>query len=77
MDFNDFRKALAADKAFAEKFAACKTPEALVEAAAREGYTFTVGDLKNNTEVSLEELKESTGGWVCDWTVKVIVVDDG
>ncbi len=58
----DFRKAIVADKAFAKKFAACKTAEALVEAAAKEGFIFTVADIKNNTDLLPEELEKAAGG---------------
>ncbi len=61
-NFVDFRKAVVADDDFAKKFAACKTAEALVEAAAKEGFIFTVEDIKNNTELLPEELAKSAGG---------------
>ena len=76
MNCTDFRRAVAADKAFAEKFAACKTPEALVEAAAREGYTFTIEDIRNNTEVSLEELERTTGGFQGDFKLSAFLRHD-
>ena len=72
MNYTDFRKKLAADKAFGAKFSACKTPAALVEAAAKEGFTFTEDDIKNSTELLPEELEKAAGGsWIVsgDWFV--------
>ena len=63
MTYIDFRKKIATDKEFAAKFAECKTPEALVEAAAKEGYEFTVEDINENTELLPEELELAAGGW--------------
>lgn len=62
MDYTDFRKKLATDRDFAAKFIEYNTPEALVKAAAAEGYTFTVEDIKNNTDILPEELKIASGG---------------
>ncbi len=62
MNFVDFRKKLAGDKEFAGKFADCSTPAKLVEAAAKEGYTFTVDDINNATELIPEELAVAAGG---------------
>ena len=62
MSFRDFRKKIAVDRAFAAKFVDCKSPEALVEAAAREGYSFTVEDIKNDTELLTEEVALAAGG---------------
>lgn len=73
MTYIDFKKRLITDADFAEKFIKCKTPEALVEAAAREGYIFTVDDIKNNTELIPEELELAAGGlWVNSSTVFII-----
>ena len=72
MNYMDFRKKLIADADFAAKFASCKSPEALVEAAAKEGYSFTVEDIKSNTELLPEELEKAAGGsWIAadDWFV--------
>ena len=62
MNYIDFRKKLATDKSFGAKFADCKTPAALIEAAAKEGFTFTEDDIKNNTDVLPEELEIAAGG---------------
>ena len=81
MTFMDFRKKLADDAGFAAKFADCKTPESLVEAAAKEGYSFTVEDIKNNTELLPEELDKVAGGWIAssDWFIggEYIVTKEG
>ena len=72
MNYMDFRKKLIADADFAAKFAGCKSPEALVEAAAKEGYSFTVEDINTNTELLPEELEKAAGGsWIAssDWFV--------
>ena len=63
MTYIDFRKKIATDNEFAAKFTECKTPEALVEAAAKEGYTFTVADINEQTELLPEELELAAGGW--------------
>ena len=63
MNYMDFKKKVLSDETFAAKFADCKTPEDLVAAAAKEGYTFTVEDIKNNTELLPEELENAAGGW--------------
>ncbi len=62
MNFMDFRKKLVADSDFAAKFADCKSPENLVEAAAKEGYSFTVEDINANRELLPEELEKVSGG---------------
>ena len=71
MNYMDFRKKLAGDAAFRAKFDGCKTLEALIEAAAREGYSFTADEVRNNTELLPEELTTAAGGLlVCpayDW----------
>ena len=65
MNYMDFRKKIATDKEFAAKFTDCKSPEALVETAAKEGYSFTVEDIKSNTELLPEELEKAAGGsWI-------------
>ena len=69
--YRDFRAKLATDRDFAAKFKDCATVEALVEAAAREGYGFTAEEVRNNTEILPEELALTTGGLVIcpapDW----------
>lgn len=62
MDYKDFRRKLSTDTEFARKFDACETVEALIEAAAREGYSFTVEDVKNDTELLPEEAALVAGG---------------
>ena len=64
MDYRDFRKKLATDRDFAAKFKDCATLEALIEAAAREGYGFTAEEVRKNTEILPEELALATGGLV-------------
>ena len=60
--YRDFRAKLATDRDFAAKFKDCATVEALVEAAAREGYGFTAEEVRNNTEILPEELALTAGG---------------
>lgn len=62
MNYMDFRKKLAQDAAFRAKFDGCKTLEALIEAAAREGYSFTAEEVRNDTELLPEELTTAAGG---------------
>ena len=62
MNYMDFRKKLAGDAAFRAKFDGCKTLEALIEAAAREGYSFTADEVRDNTELLPEELTTAAGG---------------
>ena len=63
MNYMDFRKKLAQDAAFRAKFDGCKTLEALIEAAAREGYSFTAEEVRNDTELLPEELTTAAGGF--------------
>ncbi|MBQ3478429.1 MAG: Nif11-like leader peptide family RiPP precursor [Clostridia bacterium] len=62
MNYVDFRKRLAGDAAFRAKFEGCETLDALIEAAAKEGYTFTAEEVRNNTELLPEELMTAAGG---------------
>lgn len=62
MDFRDFRRKLATDNAFAKQFENCHSPEELVAAAAQEGYSFSVEDIKNDTELLPEEIAQVSGG---------------
>ena len=62
MNYVDFRKRLAGDAAFRAKFEGCETLDALIEAAAREGYSFTADEVRNNTELLPEELTTAAGG---------------
>ena len=65
MDYLDFRRKIVADSDFALKFRSCKTPDALIAAAAGDGYIFTIDDMKNNTDLLPEELEAAAGGsWV-------------
>ncbi len=62
MNYVDFRKRLAGDAAFRAKFEGCETLDALIEAAAREGYSFTAEEVRNDTDVLPEELSAAAGG---------------
>lgn len=62
MNYMDFRKRLVQDAAFRAKFDGCETLDALIEAAAREGYTFTAEEVRNDTELLPEELTTAAGG---------------
>lgn len=62
MDYKDFRRKLSTDTEFARKFDGCETLEALIAAAAREGYSFTVEDIKNDTDLLPEEVAFVAGG---------------
>lgn len=63
MGFKEFKEKVLGDKAFAEKFKKVTSPEELVKLAAAEGYSFTVEDVKNNTELTDAELDAAAGGW--------------
>ena len=62
MNYMDFREKLAQDAVFRAKFDGCETLDALIEAAAKEGYTFTAEEVRNNTEFLPEELTTAVGG---------------
>ena len=62
MGFKEFKEKVMGDKAFAEKFKKAATPEEIVKMAAAAGYSFTVDDLKNNTELTDAELDAAAGG---------------
>ena len=62
MNYMDFREKLAQDAAFRAKFDGCETLDALIEAAAKEGYTFTAEEVRSNTELLPEELTTMAGG---------------
>ena len=65
MDYLDFRRRIVADRDFAEGFVGCRTPAALIQAAAAFGFIFTEDDMKNNTDLLPEELEAACGGnWV-------------
>ena len=61
-DYVDFRKKVATDRSFAAKFKDCDTVEDLVAAAAREGYSFTAREVRDNTELLPEEVALASGG---------------
>ena len=58
----NYVKRLAGDAAFRAKFEGCETLDALIEAAAREGYSFTAEEVRNDTDVLPEELSAAAGG---------------
>jgi len=62
MGVKEFKEKIIADPAFAAKFADVKSVEDLVTLAKKEGFVFTVEDVKNNTELTTAELEEAAGG---------------
>lgn len=62
MGIKEFKEKIIRDKAFADKFQSVKTPEELVRIAAAEGFSFTVDDVKSNTELTDAELEAAAGG---------------
>jgi predicted ribosomally synthesized peptide with nif11-like leader len=58
----DFKEKVASDEAFAAKFENVKSAEELVEIAAKEGFTFTVADVNENSELIDAELEAVAGG---------------
>ena len=58
----EFKEKALGDEAFAGKFEGVTTPEELVEKAGKEGFAFTVEDVKNNTELTDAELAAVAGG---------------
>ncbi len=62
MGVKEFKEKVMQDEAFAAKFKDAKTPEAVVAIAVQEGFTFTVEDIKNNTELTDAELESAAGG---------------
>lgn len=62
MGVKEFKEKIAADADFAAKFENVKTAEELVELATKEGYSFTVDDVKSNTELIDAELEAVAGG---------------
>lgn len=59
MGVQEFKEKIVNDKAFAEKFKDVTTPEQLVEVATKEGFNFTVEDVKNAT--GLDDLELQSG----------------
>lgn len=62
MGVKEFKEKIIADPAFAAKFANVKNAEELVSLAKKEGFAFTVEDVKNNTELTAAELEGAAGG---------------
>ncbi|MDR3239438.1 MAG: Nif11-like leader peptide family RiPP precursor [Clostridiales bacterium] len=62
MGVKEFKDRIASDTSFANKFSRVQTPEDLVKLANQEGFSFTVDDVRNNTELSDSELKSTVGG---------------
>lgn len=62
MTYMDFRKKLVTDKDYAAKFKDCATVEELVEAAGRDGYSFTAEEVRSTTDILPEELAVVAGG---------------
>lgn len=62
MGFIEFKEKVMKDEAFAAKFKGVSSPAKLVELAKAEGFSFTVEDVKNNTELTSEELESVAGG---------------
>jgi predicted ribosomally synthesized peptide with nif11-like leader len=58
----DFKEKVAADEAFAAKFKDVKSAEELVELASKEGFSFTVADVNENSELIDAELEAVAGG---------------
>lgn len=61
MGIKEFMLRIREDTDFAEMFKGMETPEEVVALAKREGYDFTVEDIKNNTELTDEELDMASG----------------
>jgi len=62
MGIKEFKEKIIADPAFAAKFANVENAEDLVSMAKKEGFAFTVEDVKNNTELTAAELEGAAGG---------------
>jgi predicted ribosomally synthesized peptide with nif11-like leader len=58
----EFKEKVASDEAFAAKFENVKTAEELVAIAAKEGFSFTVADVNDNSELIDAELEAVAGG---------------
>ena len=61
MGLKEFNEKIHQDKEFAAKFRDLRTLEDLVAAAAKEGFTFTVDDIKKQTELTDDELDRASG----------------
>jgi predicted ribosomally synthesized peptide with nif11-like leader len=64
LGLKEFKEKLAKDEAFAKKFKEVTSLEQLLEIASADGFSFTVEDVKKNTELIDEELKNVVGGTV-------------
>ncbi|MDR1916289.1 MAG: Nif11-like leader peptide family RiPP precursor [Synergistaceae bacterium] len=64
--FKEFKERVMSDKSFEEKIKSLKSVEEAVELGRAEGYSFTVDDVKNNSELTEAELTAVAGGisWV-------------
>ncbi len=62
MGLKEFKERIMTDEAYAKKYIDISSPEDLVEIASEDGYTFTVDDVKNNTELTDAELEAAAGG---------------
>lgn len=62
MGLKEFKEKIIKDEAFAKKFEDVTSPEDLVSKASAEGFTFTVDDVKNNSELTEAELDAAAGG---------------
>ncbi len=62
MGVKEFKEKIIADPEFASKFANAKNPEEVVSLAKDNGFSFTVEDINNNTELTAAELEGATGG---------------
>lgn len=72
MNITEFKNKLAEDASFAEKFINVKTPEDLVKLAAAEGYSFTVEDVENASELSDDNLDAVAGGLGLDTYINLL-----
>ena len=75
MSITEFKEKVSSDKEFAEKFKDVKTVEELIERAAKEGYEFTVEDVKNSVEINDEQLDDAAGGALF-WAQGYFIVRD-
>ena len=69
MNYADFKKKVKDDKSFAAKFKEVKNVDALVKAAAAEGYIFTADEVKSE-KLTIGDLDNVAGGSVivvADW----------
>jgi predicted ribosomally synthesized peptide with nif11-like leader len=58
----EFAEKAAADKDFAAKFENVQSAEELVKLASEEGFSFTVDDVNENSELSDDDLEGVAGG---------------